>query len=295
MEIAPMKIPSSILVLGLLLVSAQAAEPGDPLPNASEGKDGKLVWQDEFDGTKLSATSCEGVYPHHLQGVCTNDRDAIYWSFTTTLVKTNLQGKVLNQIPVANHHGDLCYHDGKIYVAVNLGKFNNPAGEADSWVYVYDADDLSLLRKHETQQVFHGAGGIGLCDGQFFVVGGLPEGVNENYVYQFDEQFRFVKRHVIHSGHTRLGIQTAAFADGYWWFGCYGSPRMRKTDKEFHLVGKYDVSCSLGIAGLPDGRFLIGRGSCQAGVGCIGSVLTAHTDAEKGLIVEDPKGQAGSN
>ena len=28
---------------------------------------------------------------------------------------------------------------------------------------------------------------------------------------------------VVKSGYTRLGVQTAAFADGRWWFGCYGS------------------------------------------------------------------------
>lgn len=102
---------------------------------------------------------CEGTYPHHLQGICTNDEDAIYWSFTTALVKTDRQGKVLKKVPVASHHGDLCFHDGKVHVAVNLGKFNGPRGNADSRVHVYDADDLSLLKRHKTQQVFHGAGG----------------------------------------------------------------------------------------------------------------------------------------
>ncbi len=56
---------------------------------------------------------CEGTYQHHLQGVCTDER-AIFWSFTTTLVKTDMQGTVLKKIPVANHHGDLCLHDGKL-------------------------------------------------------------------------------------------------------------------------------------------------------------------------------------
>ena len=176
-------------------------------------------------------------------------------------------------------------------MAVNLGKFNDPAGNADSWVYVYDADDLSLLKKHKTPEVFHGAGGIGFCDGRFFVVGGLPAGVKENYVYEYDRDFRFVKKHVIHSGHTLMGIQTAAFADGHWWFGCYGNPQvMLKTDKSFGLVGKYQFDCSLGIVGLSDGRFLVARGRSQPGTGCTGSVVVAHADTEKGLVVEDSTG-----
>ena len=85
---------------------------------------------------------CEGTYQHHLQGVCTDEK-SIYWSFTTTLVKTDMEGTLLKQVPVANHHGDLCFHDGKLYVAVNLGKFNDPEGNADSWVYVYDAETLT--------------------------------------------------------------------------------------------------------------------------------------------------------
>ena len=67
----------------------------------------------------------------------------------------------------ANHHGDLCFHDGKLYVAVNLGKFNDPEGNADSWVYVYDAESLKELARHETQEVLHGAGGIGYPASQY--------------------------------------------------------------------------------------------------------------------------------
>lgn len=44
-------------------------------------------------------------------------------------------------------------------------------GNADSWVYVYNANDLSFIAKYETQEVFHGAGGIGVRNGNFFVVG----------------------------------------------------------------------------------------------------------------------------
>ena len=38
---------------------------------------------------------------------------------------------------------------------------NDPKGNADSWVYVYDATSLKFLSKHATPEVFHGAGGIG--------------------------------------------------------------------------------------------------------------------------------------
>tara|TARA_B110000495_G_C23001828_1_gene591340 strand:- start:350 stop:1618 length:1269 start_codon:yes stop_codon:yes gene_type:complete len=226
---------------------------------------------------------CEGKYKHHLQGVC-SDEKAIFWSYTTTLVKTDMEGTLLKKIPVANHHGDLCFHNGKLYVAVNLGKFNDPKGNADSWVYVYDAESLKELARHETQEVFHGAGGIGIRNGRFFVVGGLPDGVEENYVYEYDGEFKFLKKHVIKSGHTHLGIQTATFAHDRWWFGCYGDPKiMLVTDADFQLKDRYEIDCSLGIEGLSGGRLLVGGGRCEKDKGCNGTVKTAFPDAKAGF------------
>lgn len=232
---------------------------------------------------------CEGRYPHHLQGICV-DPDAVYWSFTTQLVKTTLDGKLLKKVPVANHHGDLCHHAGKLYVAVNLGKFNDPAGNADSWVYVYDAATLQEVARHATPQVFHGAGGIGCRDGRFYVVGGLPADIEENYVYEYDQDFKFLHKHVIPSGQTHLGIQTAAFAHDRWWFGCYGSPQvLLVTDADFRLLGRHTLDVSLGIEGLPDGRLLAASGSCQAGSGCVGSARIMLPDAATGLHPVPPR------
>lgn len=227
--------------------------------------------------------TCDGTYSHHLQGICT-DEQSLYWSFTTSLVKTDMDGKVLIAVPVANHHGDLCLHDGKLFVAVNLGAFNDPAGNANSWVYVYAADTLEELARHEVHQVFHGAGGIGVHDAHFFIVGGLPEGVDENFVYEYDTHFAFLKKHVIPSGHTHLGIQTAAFAHGRWWFGCYGSPEvLLVTDTDFGLLGRYDASCSLGVAGVSGGRLLVASGRCDPTAGCSGSVQAARPDDRLGF------------
>jgi hypothetical protein len=205
------------------------------------------------------------------------------------LVKTDFSGVVIKKIPVANHHGDLCYHAGKLYVAVNHGKFNDPEGNADSWIYVYDADDLKELEKHEIQTVFHGAGGIGVRDGQFFVVGGLPDGVDHNYVYEYNPQFEFVAKHVVESGHTHLGIQTATFANDRWYFGCYGSPAiLLVTDDEFRVLGRYEQNCSLGIEGLSDGRLLAAYGRCTQTDGCTGAARTAMPDDRNGFRLLEP-------
>lgn len=241
----------------------------------------------------LQPVTCEGTYPHHLQGVCTDDKDAIFWSFTTKLVKTDRSGKVVKQVDVANHHGDLCFYQGKVYIALNLGKFNDPKGNADSWVYVYDAGDLSCVAKHKTPEVYHGAGGIACHDGKFLVVGGLPDDVKENYVYEYDTEFKFVKKHTLASGHTHLGIQTAAFADGYWWFGCYGRPKsdsasstppiLLKADASLKKVERFEFDCSLGIVPVGDGKFLVARGGSTKDKGHTGRLLLAGPDKEHGL------------
>ena len=242
-----------------------------------------------FAAEPLGATACEGSYSRHLQGICTNDRDAIYWCWTDALVKTDSQGRILKQVPVANHHGDLCYHAGRVYVATNLGKFNRPAGEADSWVYVYDGDTLAELAKHPVPELVHGAGGMAYHDGKFIIVGGLPPGVNENYLYEYDASFKFQKRHVLASGYTLMGIQTAAYADGAWWFGCYGKPAMLlRTDEKFQFTGKWEFNASVGIAPLDRGRFLIGQNTAVKGKSNHAKVVIARVDEKAGLVIEKP-------
>jgi hypothetical protein len=228
--------------------------------------------------------TCEGTYPHHLQGVCTDEQDAIFWSFTTKLVKTDRSGKVMKQVDVASHHGDLCFRDGKVYVALNLGKFNDPKGNADSWVYVYEPGNLACVGKYPTPEVFHGAGGIAFHEGKFLLVGGLPGDVNENYLYEYDTNFKFVKKHTLASGHTHLGIQTAAFAEGHWWFGCYGTPKiLLKADASLSKVERFEFDGSLGIVPVEGGKFLIARDTSSKGKGHTGRLVLAVPDQVLGL------------
>lgn len=271
--------PASPVVIALLAFLAPCALSQEP---SSQPR--------EFGPLKFGEVQCEGDYQHHLQGVCTDDEAAIYWSFTTQLVKTDRQGRVLNQIPVANHHGDLCFLDGKIYVAVNLGRFNDPQGKADSWVYVYDAETLAFVTKHATQEAFYGAGGIGVMEGRFYVVGGLPRGVEENYVYEYDAEFQFVKKHIIDSKWTNVGIQTATFHDGEWWFGCYGSPKiMLKTDSSFKFRGRHEFDCALGIVGVVKDRLLFAKGARTPAGRCTGSLHLARPDSKRGLVAIPPR------
>jgi hypothetical protein len=227
---------------------------------------------------------CEGTYGGHLQGLDIDGEGHIFWSFTVAIVKSDRSGKIVWRVDAPSHQGDLVYHDGRVYVAVNLGRFNDPQRRADSWVYVYDADDLSLISKHEIDDVVYGAGGMAQHDGRFLVVGGLPGDCEVNHLYEYDAEFRLLAHHELKSDQTFLGIQTATYAEGYWWFGCYGQPaEMLKVDHDFQMVGRYTLDCSLGVAPIGKQRFFLGRGACADGA-CQGWTLIARPDTEAGLI-----------
>lgn len=228
---------------------------------------------------RLNELRCEGRYPKHLQGVCLGTNETIYWSFTTELVKSDFSGRVLKKISVADHHGDLCFVDGQILVAVNLGKFNDPAGNADNWIFRYDAETLAEINRTPIPEVKHGAGGIAYHAGKFIVVGGLAPDINENYLYEYDRNFQFQKRHTLPSGYTLMGIQTAAFAHERWWFGCYGNPQsLITTDANFGDLKRVTFNASLGICGIDSNRLVVATGSCEPNVGCDGELQIVLTE-----------------
>lgn len=223
---------------------------------------------------------CEGAYPRHLQGVARDSVGDLYWSFTTTLVKTDSAGHLIQKTDVGRHHGDVCIVGDRLYCAVNKGLFNNPAGKADNWIVVYDTSDLREIGRKAAPIVIHGAGGISSDGEKLIVVGGLPGGVDQNYLYEFDFYLQFQRKYVIESGWTRLGIQTATFAERRWWFGCYGNPpQLVSMDSSFGDLVRSDFDCSFGLVPMGDGEFLVARDKLVRGQGHIGSLLPAQTTA----------------
>lgn len=230
----------------------------------------------EFDAQTLKTIpdtiKYERNYGGHLQGITTDFKDFLFWSHTTQLVKTDLKGTVLKVVDVPTHHGDLDYYEGKIYVAVNLEKFNEEAGQEDSWVYVYEPENLELLHKYPVPELVHGAGGIAIHKKQVMIVGGLPYNgkYDKNFVYEYDPDFKFKKRHELAGGYTHLGIQTACFFNGCWYFCCYGSEsknlkpvvlKVREKGAKLDLVKTYDVDMSHGLIGLEKDEFLYSNNS----------------------------------
>ena len=71
---------------------------------------------------------------------------------------STMLGRALKSVSVPSHHGDLTWNAGKVYVAVNLGAFNDPDGNADNWVYFYDGENLTCVAKRAVPEVVHGVG-----------------------------------------------------------------------------------------------------------------------------------------
>ena len=203
---------------------------------------------------------CAGEYRGHLQGIASDGR-AIYWVFTQTIVKTGFDGKVLAKTTVPRHGGDPCCHDGKLYVPVCTSGFNSKlkrGAVSKNFIYVFDAG-LKLLAKHHIPELEYGAGGIAVRDGHFFVIGGRPKDLAGNTVYEYDGNFKFVRRHEV-AFDSLKGIQTINHAAGKWYFGCYGTNGLTiEADENFRVLRKVRPNTSVGMIPLANGLVLVGR------------------------------------
>lgn len=240
------------------------------------------------DGTAAAATlppsiQCEGEYGAHLQGVATNHSDALFWSFTLTLVKTDLTGKVQATAKTVYHLGDLTCVDGRVYAAA-CTTWDRPSN--NSKVYVYDAEDLKLLEKKPVPEATYGAGGIEYSDGRFYIVGGADPKAEENFIYVYDKDFQYVATHTIPSGQTELGVQTISRHGGYFWLGCYGNILL-KLDDSLSIAGRYAFDCGYGMKSWQGNDVLVGQ-SLSRDEGNSkrwrGAVRLAHVDESQGLV-----------
>lgn len=216
------------------------------------------------DATRTVA--CPGVYDGHLQGVAIDAEGDLYWSFTVALVKTDGDGTLLRSVAVPAHHGDLWTEDGVLYAAVNYPLDEARPATRSSFIYAYDSQNLALRWKKAITEPREGVGALAMRDGHFFVASGRRiKPFEHNTVYEYDANCDLVATHTLASGRTYLGIQTMAYADGTWWFGCYGNPpETLRATADFTFETRFEFDCALGIAPLPGGGFIVGRGDQNA-------------------------------
>ena len=194
-------------------------------------------------GDAARVIRCEGEYPYHLQGVAT-DGESIFWSFTTTLVKTDRQGRLLAKVEKRRqdgHMGDLCCRGGKVFVATGKSqKEGSKLVKLGYEVCEYDAGTLELLASHPTPEMVWGNNGIEFFDGSFWCVSGAPRHFPYNMVVRYTEDFRFVQTLMVESGWTNCGVQTICRHGDKMLFGCYGD---RKDAESPHGDCTFVVDC----------------------------------------------------
>ena len=190
---------------------------------------------------------CPGVYPGHLQGIAT-DGKSIYWSFSDCVVRSDLAGRLLAKAKIPFHGGDPCWYAGRLYVPV--GEYFNaeaPKGKtAKNRVFVFDAD-LRIMKKYRLPDFKYGAGGMAAHKGRFFIVGGRPEGMPGNTVYEYSPRFKLLRRHQL-DFNSEAGIQTIVRAFGKWYFGCYGTEGWAVVANDgFEIAGRVKPPLNVGM------------------------------------------------
>ncbi len=192
---------------------------------------------------------CEGEYPQHLQGFA-SDSEAVYWSFTNVLVKTDRTGKIIKKIDVPSHHGDCCVLDGKLYIATHLGW---PSKGRTSWIYVYNCADLSFITRVAIPEFdYRGVDGITFHDGYFYVcIGKDPDDPTPfNLILKTDKEFKIIQKIEV-PGKTTYGVQAFTWANGSFWLGTYSNLGTIQCDADLKVVAQHKIDASTGIYELP--------------------------------------------
>lgn len=200
-------------------------------------------------------------FKRHMQGLAAA-ADRIYWSHTDRLAVTDTAGSYIKLVEADYHHGDICINGGKLYAAVNKGKFNRESG-AENFVYVYDLD-LNLLEVVPIDFMPQGLGAIEFSDGSFYLGGGALKDAKTFKIYKCSKDFKLEKVFEIPAYDSELGVQTICSCGGFFWFGCYmrsGKEFLWKLDKNLRVLGRFNNFAALGISRMPaeSDRLIIGR------------------------------------
>ncbi len=225
---------------------------------------------------------------YHLQGF-TTDGAHLYWSFTDSLVKTNLQNTVVAQVPVqCGHMGDIDYYDGKLYASL-MG--NAIAGDPwDKWssffIYVYDADTLALERMIRLDPCYrmqaapaehHGFIGIdGVAvrrskDGtpQLWVAAVLMKDAayDKQMLLHFSMDGELLEIKYFTTGNTTFGIQNLDYEEdtGLFWFSMYSKNQPYQSDFTLcagdinteQVVSGYSLRTPYGFHAEGNGHYLV--------------------------------------
>ena len=193
----------------------------------------------------------------HVQGI-TADETGIYWSHTSSLLKTDYEGKILASVKVPSHAGSLCITDGKLFVSMALRgtKILQAHEKCRSWIFEFDSTTLEVVRKYKHPELT-GPDGLAFHDGKFYIAKGFPRDphpINEIIIY--DRNFKRLETRKVDIGqNTMYGAQMLAVVDGKLLAGFYGDKKKKGYFFELNdftkVVGTFPVRGSFGLVEVP--------------------------------------------
>ena len=226
----------------------------------------------------------------HMQGFTVDATEqCVYWSFTDTIVKTDMGGNLLGKVSFTDGHlGDLEFVDGKIYGTL-LGQPNQ--GDVwDAWtghyVVVYDKY-LTRLSKTSLDNITDMATGkadnpcgVYAIDGiaygnnpdgekSIFIAGGtrIAEENTKQVIFEYSLSLEYKTQYVYETGNTPYGIQSLAYDNdtGNLWFTTYGPSESYQAENTTYRVKsdfsdidiENNFSSPYGLAYLGNGLYFI--------------------------------------
>ena len=195
----------------------------------------------------IEATS-PGKYHAHLQGVSMNENNEYFWSYTTTLVKTDDKGNVLIEAIVGSHHGDLVCYDGKIYCSVSeCDDYTVGANVGSAKVRVFSQKDFTLLDEFAIREA-NGIDGITLTPRGFLIAAEpIPAHKSvKNYLFEYDHNFNLLATHTIETPPTSFGAQAITNTPDGYILTYYGNQLLR-LNRNFEVTNRYKYDSAFGL------------------------------------------------
>ncbi len=224
----------------------------------------------------------------HMQGFTSDaEHKYMFWSFTDSVVKTNMNGTMICQIHCddSGHLGGMDWHDGKVYVSfmANPSPWTFWNDWSGFYIFVYDDHDLHLIEKIKLDECMdmkkNDVGGFQGIDGiafgkapdtgeeRMFVAVATNSG--EQYAHEMILQIgpdnKIEKVHYIPNKNTVFGIQNLDYeADtGCFWITTYGQKYPYQAEETLYRIAptldrveaKYKFSTPYGFECLGNGEY----------------------------------------
>ena len=164
----------------------------------------------------------------HCQGMAIDaEKGYVYYSYTNTFVKCDLEGNAVGSITgIEGHLGDICYNekDGKVYASLN------PTGTKALYLAIIDVDNLGEL-------------GVDAVKGKLIRTVHLTHVWKDYAAKVTNEGNTYYRRYGV-SGTDAMcfGPSFETGKGDYLTISCGTTPQVQRTDNDYQILVQYDVT-----------------------------------------------------